>query len=117
MSNDHDAESVSVALGSVRRLEGALEASSAERAAAESRLQAARSEASRVLATARKDAAAEVAARRRLVLDSVEKDAAGIQREGEERATHLRARARRGRQAMVDAAITLILPTSHEPEA
>ena len=116
MSSDGDGESVSAALGSVRRLEGALEASSAERAAAESRLQAARSEASRLLAAARKDAAAAVAARRRSVLDSAEEDAAAIHREGEAHAALLRAHARQGREAVVDAAVALILPAGDEPE-
>ena len=117
MSNDHEAESVSAALGSVRRLEGALEASSAERAAAETRLQAARSEASHLVATAREDAAAAVAARRRHVLESAERDAARIQRDGEERAAELLARARRSRKAVVETAVTLVLPTRDEPRA
>lgn len=117
MSDDRDFESASAALGSVRRLEGALEDSSAERAASETRLQEARSEASRLLAAARKDADAAVAARRRSVLDSAEEDAAAIHREGEAHAALLRAHARQGREALVDAAVRLILPTGAEPEA
>ena len=116
MSDGRSAESAGVALGSVRRLEGALETSAAVRATAETRLQEARSEASRLLAVARRDADAAVAARRRSVLDSVEEDTAAIRREGEARAIQLQAHARQAREAAVDAAVTLILPHRDEPE-
>ena len=82
-------------LGSVRDLEGALEATSAARAAAEARLGEARSEASRLLAAAHEDAAAAAAERRRVVLAAAEDDAAEIQRRGAERAAQLRADALR----------------------
>ena len=70
------------ALGSVRQLEGALEATSAARAAAEARLGEARSEAARLLAAAREDAAAAAAERRRVVLAAAEDDAAEIHAPG-----------------------------------
>ena len=65
-------------LGSVRQLEGALEATSTTRAASEARLGEARSEASRLLAAARDATAAAVAERRRVVLAAAEDDAAEI---------------------------------------
>jgi hypothetical protein len=116
VSTDHDAESATGALGSVRQLEGALEASSVARAAAETRLQAALAEASRLLAAAREDAVAAAAERRRGVLDAAEDDAALILREGEERAARLRTDARARREAVVNEALTLILPAVDESE-
>ena len=98
------------ALGSVRQLEGALEATSAAREASAARLGQARAEASRMLAAARTDAAAAVAERRRVVLGAAEDDAAEIQRRGQERADRVRADARDGRAALVEAALELILP-------
>ena len=85
MSNNRDAEGATGALGSVRQLEGALEASSTARAAAEARLEAARSEASRLLAVAREDAVAAAAERRRSVLAAADDDAAAIHRRGRKR--------------------------------
>jgi len=97
-------------LGSVRQLEGALEARSAAREASEARLEEARGEASRVLAVAGSDADAAVAERRRVVLAAAEDDAAEIHRGGEERAARVRADARASRTALVEAALELLLP-------
>ena len=71
-------------LGSVRQLEGALEATSTTRAASEKRLEEARAAASRLLAAARENAAAAAAERRRVALAAAEDDAAEISRRGEE---------------------------------
>jgi vacuolar-type H+-ATPase subunit H len=109
--------SVSGALGSVRQLEGALEASATARAAAESRVREARAEAARLLAEAREDSAAAAAERRRVVLDSAEEEAAAIQAEGEARAAGLRADARKRQEAAVEAALALILPAAGESGA
>ena len=116
MSTDNETGSVTGALGSVRQLEGALEASATARAAAEAHLEAARAEASRLLAAATEDAAAAAAERRRVVLDAAEDDAAVIHRQGEERAARLRTDARARRQALVDEALALILPAGEESE-
>jgi vacuolar-type H+-ATPase subunit H len=97
-------------LGSVRQLEGALEATSAVRESSAVRLGEARAEASRVLAAARTDADAAVAERRRVVLAAAEDDAAEIHRRGEERAARVSADARNGRAVLVEAALELILP-------
>jgi hypothetical protein len=98
-------------LGSVRQLEGALEATSTMRAASETRLSEARSEASRLLAAARSATAAAVAERRRIVLAAAEDDAVAISRQGEERAAHVRAGAQVSCAAVVEAALAQILPT------
>jgi vacuolar-type H+-ATPase subunit H len=105
------------ALGSVRELEGALEATSAKRAASEARLLEARSEASRLLAAARDDAAAAAAERRRAALAAAEDDAAEIHRQGEERAARLRREAQGSCAAAVEAALALILSTGGESDA
>ena len=109
--------SVNGALGSVRQLEGALEATSSTRAASEARLEEARADASRLLAAARDDAAAAAAERRRVVLGAAEDDAAEISRQGEERAARVLAGARSGSAAAVEAALALILPTAGTSEA
>jgi vacuolar-type H+-ATPase subunit H len=98
------------ALDSVRQLEGALEATSTARDAAETRLREARAEALRLLAAARTDADAAVAERRRVVLAAAEDDAAEIHRRGDERAARIREHARDGRPALVEAGLELILP-------
>lgn len=115
MSDNHDA--VTGALGSVRQLEGALEASSNARAAAEKLLEAARSEAAQLRAAAGEDAATAAAERRRVVLGAVEDDAAAIHREGEARAAHLRTEASERRDSVVEAALALILPAAAKDEA
>jgi hypothetical protein len=97
-------------LGSVRQLEGALEATSAAREASEARLGEARAEASRLLAAARTDADAAVAERRRVVLAAAKDDTAEIHRRAEERAARVRAHTRDGRAALVEAGLELILP-------
>ena len=117
MSDHHDSESVGGALGSVRRLEGALEAGSTAREAADARLREARSEAARVLAAAREDAASAAAERRRSVLAAAEDDAAAIHRQGEERAARVHAEAREQGDALVDAALALIVPPAREGDA
>ena len=117
MSADHDSDSVAGALGSVRRLEEALEASSEARAAAEQTLEAARAEAARLLAAAEQDAAAAAAERRRAVLDAAEEDAAAIERDGEARAARLRTRAGELRESVVETALAAILPAAAEDEA
>jgi vacuolar-type H+-ATPase subunit H len=109
--------SVNGVLGSVRQLEVALEAASTTRAASELRLEEARAEASRLLAAARDAAAAAAAERRRVALAAVEDDAAEISRQGEERTARLRAEARAGSAAAVEAALALILPTAGTSEA
>jgi hypothetical protein len=109
--------SVNGVLGSVRQLEGALEATSATRAASEARLEEARTEASRRLAAARDAAAAAAAERRRVVLAAAEDDAAEISRQGEESAARLLADARPGSAAAVEAALALILPTAGTSKA
>jgi hypothetical protein len=116
VSIDHETVSDTGALGSVRQLEGALEASATARAAAEARLEAARAEASRLLAAATEEAAAAAAERRRGVLDAAKDDAAVIHREGEERAARLRTEARSRRGALVDEALALILAAGQESE-
>jgi vacuolar-type H+-ATPase subunit H len=104
------------ALGSVRQLEGALEATSAAREASEARLAEARAEASRMVAAARTDAAAVAAERRRVMLAAAESDAAEIHRQGEERAARVRADAQGSRAASVEAALALILPAGESEE-
>ena len=108
--------SVNGALGSVRQLEGTLEATSATRAASEARLEEARADASRLLAAARDDAAAAADERRRVVLGAAEDDAAEISGQGEELAARVLADARSG-SAAVEAALALILPTAGTSEA
>ena len=115
--NDEREPEVPGALGSVRQLEGALEATSAARATAEARLTEARSKASNLLAAAREDAAAAAAERRRVVLAAAETDAVEIHRQGAESAARLRADARESRAAAVDAALEFILPVGDESEA
>ena len=117
MSANHDAENVTGALGSVRQLEGALEASATARAAAEKLLEAARTEAARLLALAAEDAASAVTERRRAVLDAADDDAAAIQREAEARAAQLRAQADERQEFLVEAALALILPAAAKDEA
>jgi vacuolar-type H+-ATPase subunit H len=109
--------SVNGVLGSVRQLEGALEASSATRAASEARLEEARAGAARRLAAARDDAAAAAAERRRVVLGAAEDDAAEISRQGEEGAARVLTDARAGSAAAVEAALDLILPAGGTSEA
>jgi vacuolar-type H+-ATPase subunit H len=104
-------------LGSVRQLEGALEAASTTRAASERRLEDARADASRLLDVARDDAAAAAAERRRIALVTAEDDAAEIARQGEERAARVLADARADSAAAVEAALALILPTAGTSEA
>jgi hypothetical protein len=116
VSTDHERLSDTGALGSVRRLEGALEASATARAAADARLEAARADTSRLLAAAREEAAAAAAERRRGVLDAAEDDAAVIHREGEERSARLRTEAGARREALVDEALALILPAGEGSE-
>jgi vacuolar-type H+-ATPase subunit H len=110
-------QSVNGALGSVRQLEGALEATSATRAASQARLEEARADASRLLAAARDDAAAAAAERRRVVLGAAEDDAAEISRQGKESAARLLADAWPGSAAAVEAALALILPAAGTGEA
>ena len=104
-------------LGSVRQLEGALESTATMRAASETRLREARSEASRLLAAAQDDAAAAAAERRRVVLAAAEDDAAEISRRGAERAARVQADARDRCAAVVEAALALILPADGKSEA
>jgi vacuolar-type H+-ATPase subunit H len=97
-------------LGSVRQLEGALEATATTRAASERRLEEARSAASSLLAAAREEAAAAAAERRRVTLAAAEDDAVEISRLGAETAARVRADARASCAAVVEAALALILP-------
>ena len=105
------------ALGSVRELEGALDATATTRAASEARLAEARSAAALLLAAAREDAAAAVAERRRVVLAAAEDEAAEISRRGAETAARVRADARVSCSNVVEAALALILPADGESEA
>jgi vacuolar-type H+-ATPase subunit H len=105
------------ALGSVRELEGALEATATTRAASERRLDEARARAARLLAAARDDAAAAGEERRRVVLAAAEDDAQEIARDGERTAAGIRVDAAASCTAMVEAALALILPTRDESEA
>jgi vacuolar-type H+-ATPase subunit H len=104
-------------LGSVRQLEGALEATATTRAESERRLQEARSAASRLLAAAREDAAAEAAERRRVALAAAEDDAVEISRGGADTAARVRADARVSCAGVVEAALALILPADGMSEA
>ena len=116
MSDMHESP-VNGALGSVRQLEGALDAVSTTRAASKVRLEEARADASRLLVAARDDAAAAVAERRRVALAAAEEDAAEIARQGEERAARVLADARAGSAAAIEAALALILPAAGTSEA
>ena len=117
MSSDHEPAALAGTLESIRQLEEALEAGSRAHVAADARLEAARMEASRILASAREEAGAAVATRRRHVLDAAEADAAAIRRGGEETAAGLRSAARQHRSATVDAAVALVLPSAAVPGA
>ena len=108
---------VNGALGSVRQLEGALEATSTKRAASEDRVERARADASRLLVSARADADAVAAERRRIVLGAADADAAEISRQADERAARVRTDARAGRGGAVEAALGLILPAVDASEA
>jgi vacuolar-type H+-ATPase subunit H len=114
---DTSESSVDGVLGSVRKLEDALDAVSTARAASEARLAEARADAAHLLAAAWDAAAAAVAERRRIVVAAAEDDAAEISRQGDERAARVLADARDGRDAAVEAALALILPTAHDSEA
>jgi len=104
-------------LGSVRQLEQALESTATTRATSEGRLREARSEAARRVAAAQDEAAAAAAERRRVVLAAAEDDAAEITRRGAESATRVRADAEASCAAMVEAALSLILPVDERSEA
>jgi vacuolar-type H+-ATPase subunit H len=116
MSEEREARADGV-LGSVRQLEGALDATATTRAASDTRLADARAEASRLLDAARADAAAAVAERRGVVLAAAENDAAEIHRRGEETAARVRADAQDSRDAAVEAALAFVLPDGDESEA
>lgn len=116
MADASEAGSGARPLDSVRQLEQALESSATARAAAEKRLQAARSEADRLLAAAQENAAAIEAERRRDVLAAADEEAAAIHRAGQARLERLRADARTTRQAAVEAAVALVLPAGEESE-
>jgi vacuolar-type H+-ATPase subunit H len=116
MSEEHEAPAAGV-LGSVRQLEGALEATASTRAASDTRLADARAEASRLLDAARANTAAAAAERRHVVLAAAEDDAAAIRREGEETAARVRADAQGSRAEAVEAALAFVLPTLDESEA
>jgi vacuolar-type H+-ATPase subunit H len=103
-------------LGSVRQLEQTLEATATTKAATERRLGEARDEASRQIAAARDGAAAAAAERRRVVLAAADRDAAEIVRRGAESATRVRADARVACAAVVESALSLILPADRDGE-
>ena len=117
MNGGQDVEGVTGALGSVRQLEEAIEASSVARETAEARLQAARAEASGLLAAAREDAAEAAAARRRGVLAAAETTRPRSIQEGEERAARFQDGGPEHRDAVVDSALAFILPAGEESEA
>jgi vacuolar-type H+-ATPase subunit H len=103
-------------LGSVRQLEGALEAAATKRAASERRLEEARSAASRLLAAAREDAVAVAAERRRVAVAAADGDAVEIARLGDETAARVRADAQVICSKVVEAALALVLPADDESE-
>lgn len=105
------------ALGSVRQLEGALEATAAMHAASERRLEEARSAASRLLAAAREDAIAVAAERRRVAVAAADDDAVEIARLGAETAARVRADAQAICSKVVEAALVLVLPADGESKA
>ena len=109
--------SVNGALGSVRQLERALEATSTKRAASEARVEKAHADATRLLDSARADADIVAAERRRLVLGAADADAAEISCQADERAARVRADARAGRGGAVEATLALILPAVNASEA
>ena len=109
--------SVDGVLGSVRQLEQTLETTATTRAASETRLREARSEASRRVAVAQDEAAATVAERRRVVFAAAEHDAAEISRGGAESASRVRADAQVSCAAVVEAALALIVPADGASEA
>lgn len=115
--NDEDEPPDNSALGSVRQLEGALEAASTMRAESEARLEEARADAARLIAAARVAAATAVAERRRIALAAVEDDAAEISRQGEARAARVLVDARSAGATAVEAALALILPMADTGEA
>lgn len=104
-------------VGSVRRLEGALEATATTRAASERRLEEARSAASRLLAVAREHAVAVAAERRRVAVAAADDDAVEIARLGAETAARVRADAQAICSDVVEAALALVLPSDDESEA
>ncbi len=116
MSDVPAAGSATGPLDSVRQLEQALESSATARTAADERLEAARSEAVRLLSAARQTADATAAERRRLALASADEDAAAIRRAGEARVEQLRADAGATREVLVEAALALILPAGEKGE-
>ncbi len=116
MNDAGGAGSAARPLDSVRQLEQALESSATARAVAEQRLQVARSEADRLLAAARETAAAIATERSRSVLAAADEEAAAIHHAGEADVEQLRADARATRQAVVEAALALVLPTGEESE-
>jgi vacuolar-type H+-ATPase subunit H len=117
VSEDRRPDEATGAVGAVRRLEAAIDASSAARSAAEERLNSARSEASRLLTAAAEDAAAAAEKRRRSVLAAADAEAAAIHREAEARVVELRADTGANREAAVEAALALVLPAGEESEA
>jgi vacuolar-type H+-ATPase subunit H len=115
--NDKDEPPDNSALGSVRQLEGALEAASTTRAESEARLEEARADAALLIAAARAAAAAAVAERRRIALAAAAEDAAEISRQGEARAARVLVDARTASATAVEAALALILPLANTVEA
>ena len=105
------------ALGSVRELEGALDATATTRAASERRLEEARSAAERLLAAARDNAAAAGVERCRVGMAGGEDEANEIARGGEGGAARVRADAAASCTAAVEAALALILPARGKSEA
>jgi hypothetical protein len=98
------------ALASVHRLERELEASRAARTAAESLVEAARSESARLVDEARIRALDASSARHRAALASADRDAAAIATAARSDEAELRSRADAGWPAAVKAALDLVLP-------
>ena len=98
------------ALASVHRLERELEASRAARTAAESLVEAARSEGARLVDDARIRALAATSARHRAALDSAHRDSAVIAAAARSDDAGLRSRADVHWAAAVEAALELVLP-------
>lgn len=104
---DNSADDV---LGAIRALEGALQERGEADAEAGAELEAARTEAQRILAAARDDAEMRAAERRDLLLENASTDAERIRRNGEEAAAALRARVETVEDEAIERAVALVLP-------
>ena len=98
------------ALASVHRLERELEANRASHTAAESLVEAARSESARLVEDARTRALEASSARHRAALDAAQREAATIAAAAQSDEAELRSRADAQWAATVEAALELVIP-------